>query len=540
MPRFKHTDYHALASYNPIFLDYLYKFENVSDLFSGNPYDKSSWSNIAKSLAAKKHPTSEILTPLRTFNLSLGADEYATTSLNDLGKGALAVLTGQQVGLFGGPLYTLYKAVSAVRLAANISEVLGSRVVPLFWMDTDDHDFVEVQKTHVLSKNYELSKVSLEEIEEEHGYPVGSRKVTGQITSLINHVSELLPETEFSADLFQKLSDCYEPGNTMAQAFGRWLLHMTRGSGLAIIDPSLRELKASGATLFEQELSSSPESSQLVLETSNRLSTNGYRPQATPNKLGPNLFYSNPRREPLKTPQKVAQKEYSRLLRDNPERFSPNVLLRPLFQDTLFPTIAYTAGPSELAYFSQLKDLYQHFDVTMPLIVPRASFTIIEQPQAKFIDRHDVEISKLKIDDESIFNKILKDQIPFGIENNLINARKSIEDTITGLERDMTALDQSLLPMLTSLRGKLLHNLKIVEAKGFKAVKRKHETLRQQFIRTRQALFPDFGLQERTLSALNYLNKYGWDFTKTIDSGTDASVKTHIYICEINGDNQTT
>ena len=354
--------------------------------------------------------------------------------------------------------------------------------------------------------------------------------MTGEINSLINHVSELLPETEFSADLFQKLYDCYEPGNTMAQAFGRWLLYMTRGSGLAIIDPSLPELKASGATLFEQELNSSPECSQLVLETSNRLSTNGYRPQATPNKLGPNLFYSNPRREPLKTTQKLVQKEYSRLLHDNPERFSPNVLLRSLFQDTLFPTIAYTAGPSELAYFSQLKALYQHFDVTMPLIVPRASFTIIEQHQAKFIDRHDVEISKLKIDDESIFNKILKEQIPLGIENNLINARKSIEDTITGLERDMTALDQSLLPMLTSVRGKLLHNLKIVEAKGFKAVKRKHETLRQQFIRTRQALFPDFSLQERTLSALNYLNKYGWDFTKTIDSGTDTSVKAHLYI----------
>ena len=126
--------------------------------------------------------------------------------------------------------------------------------------------------------------------------------------------------------------------------------------------------------------------------------------------------------------------------------------------------------------------------------------------------------------------KILKEQIPSGIENNLINARKSIEETITGLEQDMTALDQSLLPMLTSVRGKLLHNLKIVETKSFKAVKSKHETLRQQFIRTRQALFPDFSLQERTLSALNYLNKYGWDFTKTIDSGTDTSVKAHLYI----------
>ena len=204
--------------------------------------------------------------------------------------------------------------------------------------------------------------------------------------------------------------------------------------------------------------------------------------------------------------------------------------MRSLYQDTLFPTLAYVAGPSELAYFAQLKGLYQHFGITMPLIASRASLTVIEKPQARFLERNDVELAKLKSDDESLLNEIYRRHTPPQLDEDLTRARSCIEDITRALERDLAALDSSLVPTVKSTRGKLLHLLEDLENKSLRALKRKNDTVRNQFLATRTALFPGFDLQERRLSPLGYLNKYGWHFTKMLEDAVDPELKAHILL----------
>lgn len=527
MSQIEPLDYRKLSSYKPLFLDYLHRFDALSPFFNGDPFNAASWSNVATALEGRA-ASPDTAGPLRALNEALGADEVALASVDALGDGALAVISGQQVGVFGGPLYTLYKAMSAVRLARAAEAQLEKKVVPLFWMDTDDHDFAEVQSGWMLDASSELVELRYEPDEGEEKLSVGAHELTPAIDTVVDAAASSLPDTEFKEDILEALRQCYAPGRTMAQAFGAWLLRMTRGSGLVVVDPSLPELKAIGAGLFGRELEESSESSTLVRETTAELVELGYHAQASPSESNLNLFYANPSRNPV-----VAngnQEELLKALADEPARFSPNVLLRPIYQDTLFPTLAYVAGPNELAYFAQLKKVYEHFGVTMPVIASRASFTVVERPQARFLERYEVPFAGLASDDESILNDIVRSQTPPQLEEDLNRAKSCIQDITEALARDLAAVDGSLAPMVKSTRGKLLHHIKELETKALRAVKRKNETVQQQFFATRTALFPGFTMQERKLSPLGYLNKYGWHFPQIVRDSTDPAQKNHLLL----------
>jgi uncharacterized protein YllA (UPF0747 family) len=204
--------------------------------------------------------------------------------------------------------------------------------------------------------------------------------------------------------------------------------------------------------------------------------------------------------------------------------------LRPLYQDTLLPTLAYVAGPSEIAYFAQLRGLYSHFGVTMPLIVPRSSFTIVERREARFLEKYGVDLTRLKSDDESVLNEILRRHSPPRLEEDLSRARNCIQDITTALERDLAEVDSTLVPTVASTRGKLLHHLKELESKALRAVKRKNDTVRNQFLTSRTALFPRFEMQERVLSPLVFLNRHGSHFVRMIEEAAEPPARAHLLL----------
>ena len=533
MPHISTVDYRKLPSYKPLFLDYLNKFDALSPFFAADPFDAAAWGDVAAKLEGK----SATAGPLRKLNISLGADEAALASLQALGDGALVVVSGQQVGIFGGPLYTIVKALTAVQLARLAEQRLGRRVVPLFWMDADDHDFAEVQKTSILTSGNELLDLSYEPARAPGRQSVGRLALEPKISAVIDEASEALADSEFKQDVLSSLRASYAPGRSMADAFGAWLLRMTRDTGLAVIDPTLPELKAIGASLFEREIQEESESNRIVKKTSEELVALNYHVQASPTEGQLNLFYADPDRTAIGVSEggmrlapdatTVSKKDVLRRLQDAPSQFSPNVLLRPIYQDTLFPTLAYVAGPSELAYFAQLRGLYEHFRVVMPLIATRASFTVVERGPARFLERYDVPFVDLKSNDESILNNISRQHTPPQLDEDLTRARRCIEDITSALERDLAPVDASLVPTVKSTRGKLLHHLKELESKALRAVKRKNETVRQQFLASRTALFPGFAFQERRLSPLGFLTKYGWHFTTMIEESVEPQSKAH-------------
>jgi bacillithiol biosynthesis cysteine-adding enzyme BshC len=406
-------------------------------------------------------------------------------------------------------------------------------------MDADDHDFDEVRHAHLLGPSGELVSVHYEAEGGESRIPVGGRRLGPAIEKVLEEASQALPASEFKAELFQAL-DAYAPGRSLAEAFGSFLLRLTRGTGLAIVDPSIPALKRLAINLFRRELSEDQESRESVRAATRTLVAAGYHAQAIAMDSHVNLFYARPERHPISVEGNgfrlapdggvLSREEVARLLDEEPECFSPNVLLRPLYQDTLLPTLAYIAGPSELAYFAQLRGLYAHFGVTMPLVAPRASFTVVERPQARFLERYGVDLTRLNSDDESLLNEILRRHSPPRLEEDLARAHTCIQEITSALERDLAEVDPTLVPTVASTRGKLLHHLKELESKAHRAVKRKNETVHSQFLATRTALFPGFEMQERKLSPLVFLNKHGWHFSRMIEEGADPAVKAHLLL----------
>ena len=535
---FRTIDYRNL-SYKSLFLDYRSHFEKLAPFFAGDPDKPESWTGLASELAKRTYPRQRVASELRRLNQGLSADAPALASIDALEKGALVVVTGQQVGLFGGPLYTLYKALTAVSLARRASSQLDVPVVPVFWMDADDHDFEEVQSTHVLDRENELHRLALDAANAETNVSVGGRRIESSIEDVIEEARRALPDSEFKEDVLGSVSECYRPGATLAEAFGRWLLALTRDSGLVVVDPTRGELKELGAGLFQREIGEASASAGLVADTTRELLARGYHAQITRTDGHLNLFYADPARYHIAVADDglrysedavLPHDALRRRVEDEPDRFSPNVVLRPLYQDTLFPTLAYVAGPSELAYFGQLRAVYRQFDVPMPLVASRASLTVVERAQARFLERYGVDFVDMRGGDESVLNRILKEQAPPELSESLDRARRWLEDVMVSLERDFARLDQSLVGTARSAKGRILHQLKELESKGLRAIKRKDDTVRKQFLSTRSALFPDFGMQERKLSPLTFYVRHGWHFTQMVADAVDYDRSAHVLL----------
>jgi bacillithiol biosynthesis cysteine-adding enzyme BshC len=533
-------DYRELSSYKALFLDYLYRFERLAPFFPAYPKDTDSWQQAAKRTSSYSRETGRVTAELREQNRQMDADSAVFESLDALEEGALAIVTGQQVGLLGGPLYTLYKAITAVELARYATSILGHPVVALFWMDADDHDFDEVRDARLLNPSNQLFTVSYHPTEIQDHVPVGSLRLEPSIEEPLSQLDELLSPTEFKPEVLGQLKETYAPGRTLSEAFGSWLLRMTRGSGLAVVNPASAELKSVAAPLFEREAADRSESTRLVEQTTHQLLSLGYHAQVSTSENRLNLFYAEPSRFHVVSEESgfrlspdgplVGEPEVRKLIQERPERFSPNVILRPVFQDMLLPTLAFVGGPNELTYLAQLGAVYQHFGVPMPVIVPRASLTVIERGNAKFLKRQGLALGDLRANDESLLNRLLREQAPPELEEDLSRARTCIHEITETLERDLASVDPTLVSTVRSSRGKMLHQVGELEAKSLRAIKKKDEILQRQFFSARTALFPNFEMQERQLSPVQYLVKYGWHFTEMVRESIDFEKPGHVLL----------
>lgn len=533
-------DYRNLSFYKPLFLDYLYRFERLAPFFSGDFQDSGAWRRVAGNVSAYSRQTEPLAAILREQNNRLGADRAVARTIDSIEKGALAIVTGQQVGLFGGPLYTLYKALTAVELARATASQLGRPVVPVFWMDADDHDLEEVRSFSLLDPSQKLIPFRYEPARQEGALPVGELQLDGTIDDVIAQITKCLAPSQFKEAIVEDITESYRPGRTLADAFGSWLLRMTRGTGLATLDPTARAVKSLAAPIFRREISERSESSRLVEKTTAALVARGYHAQASTAADRLNLLYANPTRSHIvledsgfrlsTDPARVDVKELETLVDQEPQRFSGNVILRSIVQDHLLPTLAYVAGPNEIAYLSQLGSVYDHFAIPRPLIVPRASITLVEKPAARFLRRHNLDFRDLRADDESVLNDILRDLAPPELDEDLSRARTCINEIMQALERDLQAIDPTLASTARSTRGKLFHQLEELERRGRRAIKKKNDTLRRQFLAARTSLFPNFEMQERVLSPMQYLAKYGWHFTNMVQESLDVGQVRHILL----------
>ncbi len=430
---------------------------------------------------------------------------------------SVAILTGQQAGAFGGPLYTLLKAITALRLAARVRQDHQVPAVAVFWIDSEDHDWDEVASCTVLDADVQPRTIRLPTPEGAGTLPVGRLPIEDGIGATLDDLAAVLPQTEFTASLMTRIRSSYRPGLSTSEAFGK-LLEFTLGEfGLVVYDAADAAAKALARDVFVREVEFPGRTAELALEAGTQLVQLGYHAQVTAHAEGLSLFSLDGGRHPIRFADgafRAGDREWTHQgllseVRANPAGFSPNVLLRPVVQDTLFPTVAYVAGPNELAYLGQLKPVYAHFGVPMPLMVSRVSATLLDSAGVRFLSKHDVALEALHAQDESVLNHLLEAALPADVEEAYQAAAAAIEGPMQTLVQAVPAIDATLEGAARSAAGRINHELQGLRTKIIHAAKRRDDTLRRQFTRTRAQAFPGGHAQERSIGFVSFLNRYG-------------------------------
>lgn len=516
--------------FSPLVKDYLIASESspIRDFFELPPFERS---DKLRKLASRivSHAANQdaqnnrqiLVDMLRRQHESFGILTSAVQKNLDLlaNPATLAVVTGQQTGILGGPLYTFYKAISAIALSRELQRVLGSGVVPVFWQETEDHDFDEATSCGILDKENTFASLKYKVESDVKRKQVGALPLDARsLEALWQQLRSSLQQTEFTDAVFELFQRCYAPQATFAEAQAKLLGYLAGDDGLLILNANTKALKSIAYGLFEKETATSPDLQRIIQSQTAKLAAS-YHAQLEPSPV--NLFIlDGGKRYKLEKEGNgfrydekfIDANELHRIIRAEPERLSPNVVLRPLYQDTLLPTLAYIAGPGEIAYYAQLKDAYLWAGIPMPLISPRFSATLVEDRVAKVLEKNGTNAEAMLEDGSALIEKLTLTNEEAIIGSSFDKAVKHIEGELEALRPVALRADATLDAALTTLKGKLLTPLKDFASKTLAAERRKSATLRSQLDRSLTSLLPDGAMQERQLGLMYYVNKYGLDF----------------------------
>ena len=468
-------------------------------------------------MQARARPRAELAALLTAQQRRRGAPAEAVAATGLLtDPRTVAVVTGQQAGLFGGPVFTLLKALTAVRVADRVSREHGVPAVSVFWVDGEDHDWDEVAGCSVLDAGYERRTITLPAPPGAGRVPVASVTLGAPIAPALEELERVLPPTEFTGPLLEALRAAYRPGHGMAEAFARWLEAVLGRTGLVVFDAADPAAKPLAAGVFAREIDEPGRTWQLAEEAGARLVAAGYHVQAAA-PLGAALF----RLDGTRTAVRLQDSQFlageavldaaalKRAVLADPTGFSPNVLLRPIVQDTLFPTVSYVAGPGELGYHAQLRQVYEHFGVPRPLLYPRASVTVLDAAASRFLARHGLPLESLQPRDEAALNRLLAVSLPASVESSMREVVEAVDRTMAAVIAAVPDVDPTLEGAARSTLGRLQHDLAALQGRIVGAAKRREETVARQFRRTQAQAFPGGQPQERALGFVSLLNRVG-------------------------------
>jgi bacillithiol biosynthesis cysteine-adding enzyme BshC len=502
----------------PLAAEYASNFKSVASLYAGDPAAREAWAAAIARAQQHRRSREGVGAVLRAQQERRGAPSEARAAVDLLAKPeTIAVVTGQQAGAFGGPLFTLLKAITAIQLARRTAADHRVPAVAVFWVDAEDHDWEEVRSSTVLDANLHPRTVTLDAPEGAGRLPIAALQLDGGIETAIEELRAALATTDFTNWVVDGLRAAWRPGIRMADAFARWLESLLGPSGLVVFESADPAAKPFVADLFARELQFPGRTSALATAAGQELAARGHQPQVLPQPDSVALLRLDGMRTPIRRSgealavgdQTFAPSALAAEAIDHPERFSPNVLLRPVVQDSLFPTICYVAGPSELAYLGQLRGVYEHFGVPMPLMYPRASATLIDSATRRFLGRYNVRMEDLQPQDESALNRLLQAQLPAEVEQALSEAESGIRRPLERVIEVIPGVDPTLAGAARTTLGKMEHDLRGLRNKVIQAAKKRDETLRRQFARAQTQIFPLGHPQERTLAVVFFMNRYG-------------------------------
>jgi bacillithiol synthase len=494
-----------------ILQSFLDDFSRVSAYFAHAP-SPSGIDLAAREVRLDPAIRGAVVEILRDQNRRIGPgnvlDPETAANLDRLAAGSVAVVTGQQVGLFSGPAYTFYKALSAVRCARDTS-LRGIDAVPIFWLATEDHDLAEVDHVFWNTRNG-LAKYELPAKEQDAGKHVGEVRFGDEIESIVAIAAETL-EGPFAHEMARALRESYAKGETYGSAFGKLLARILAGRGIIFIDPLDARLHRLSMPVYLQALNETDMLRDALLARSKELESAGLHSQVKVTRETTLLFYKvNGRREPLRSRNghfvagetELSREQVVAALEDKPESFTPSALLRPVVQDTLLPTAAYIGGPAEVAYMAQAEVNYKKLLGRMPAILPRASFTVVEPPIARFLAQYDLDIRDLFAGSQHLRAKIAQKSLTAGLASRFEAGEAALRNELARFKEPLERLDPTLVEALNASERKILHQFEQLKMKAGRAENFRSGVLERHERILIDSLYPEGGLQERTLGAL--------------------------------------
>ena len=517
------------------FLDYLHDFSKLAPFFPF-PYALDHFRKEGASVALPHRQ--ELCQILEKQNRSFGAGARTLENVEKLrDRDCFAVVTGQQVGLFTGPAYTIYKALTAVKLAAHYA-CRGIKVVPIFWMATEDHDLAEVDHSHVIDGDSHLQLVRYESGPEDAAKPVGKVRFSQAIETCLQQFLASLPDSEFKIDIESRLSAAYRPTRTFSEAFGEVLSYLFSNYGLILVDPQDEALKRLGEPIFEKILLNGNRYQSIIQSRSDQLVAAGYHAQVTIEEESTGLFFEDEgkRRALIRddgflkikgTAQRLPETHFQEALKESPWKFSPNVLFRPLMQDLLLPTLSYVAGPSEVAYLAQIGPLYEEFGRKAPIIFPRFSFSVVERKIGKILEKYQLNFEDIFLGNEALIKKIVEQNLDQSLAAKFSALEQEFGEKLGELEGPLKAVDATLAEALRTTQQKVQYQVAHLRTKFVHAETRHQETLTKQIDKALAILYPLKTLQERRINIFYFLARYGMDFLAQLNEEIDLTDPDH-------------
>jgi bacillithiol biosynthesis cysteine-adding enzyme BshC len=518
--------------------DYFYAYGKVEEFYGGDFRDFAAFERQRERVSARPLPRESLAEVLAEQNQGYGCGPRTLGQIRKIAQDqACAVVTGQQVGLFSGPLYTIYKALTAVKLAERLNRRGLGSFVPVFWLASDDHDLAEIDHIVLLDKNHQLTDVRCRMPSNEARIPASRIVLPPAITDCLRQVEDFTRDSEFKADVVSRLADAYRPGRPLVEAFARWMTQLFASSGLIFMDPAHPSFRSLGKEVFYREIAEDSPSTRAALATSEKLRLAGYDGQIRLHDGILNIFYAGPGRRTIQRtatgfevkdpPQAFPKEELLELAAGEPFVFSPNVLLRPLFQDALLPTVAYVGGPGEIAYFAQMKGVYDGFGLPMPVIYPRKSVTIVEEKIDRILKRYDLTISDVWEKADRLIPEIAKEAIPESIDVALRLGLSHIDEDFESLKREIAAFEPTLKNSVGLAQGKTRQQWSFLEKKILHAAKNRNEIAVRQLRLAIDDLYPNRNFQERVFNVVPYLIKYGPAFMDQLDRAVEIDEHDH-------------
>jgi bacillithiol biosynthesis cysteine-adding enzyme BshC len=491
----RHTE---IPGTSRLFADLAYRFDKVARFFEHDPYGDDSFTRAAAQIS---YPDDRRAAMVK----ALAAQNPGNPLLEKFAKpGTVAVLTGQQVGLLSGPAYTVFKALTAVKLAEDLT-ARGIPAVPIFWLATEDHDFPEIASAWVYDTQRKPVKLSVPEPAGLSGkpQPVGGLPADAPIEAL----REALSGFPFAKEVLAAVEDAYAQPATMASGFRKLLVRLLGSAGVLTIDPLDPAVRAIGAPFMAQALKSAPELKAGLLQRNKELADAGYHAQVL---IEPktSLFFllENGERKTLR----MKDEEFVSLA-DRAADVSPNALLRPVWEDYLLPTVCYVGGPGELAYLAQSSVLYKQLLGRMPVVLPRAGYTLVDARAEKLLGRHKLRVPEILCRPDQLREKVAHGLVPSSLTSDFAATSQHLQNKLDSLQREVENFDPTLGSALTKSRAKILYQLEKSRLKV------ERETLRRDAQSATDAEFltntfyPHAHLQERFYSILPFLAQHGMD-----------------------------